>query len=901
MKLHWVELENWRQHTKTKIEIDDETTVIYGPNETGKSTLLEALSRGFFDKSSSSAESIKRIKPKSATGNVTSTVCMVFALNNKRYQVKKDFNLRKGTWLYIIEGSEKKLLAQDNTADTKLIELLDAVLPSKGTSKPSQWGAFQWLWVPQENRELPTDKEGDPTTALHLETKDRGDVLVTPKFQSVQSSVLTSYAQYFSRTGKTTKDSPIKNIEEEIQNLEKTSFEHRNKIEIMNSEKQQLEELQKHLPILKRKVEETIYELDNAKKESAEFPLIETLLKASKTSVNEAERDVKDAENALKELKDSADNIEELQKKENQARKNFSKIEALCEQLDEKHKEKTRTVEEKAEKIRLYEELTRDARILWTKSDTMQKIEELEKKIIRIKNINKKIEILRKKEVSNVPYSMEIENVIQWQIHNKALKESLTERGLAVKITPGEKDSLEVEIDGERITDGKLTATGTERVSVSTPSMGNVTVKAKLEKARDAKSDIMNLEKRIKDMLSKYSVNSIDNLKELSRIQNEISGNLKELIAEIKGVDERSTSEIIHELEKLKEKYEQIKHIKRTPNAIKLNLTEVDLGELVNKREKEEEKGRDDLDIARNERDEIYNELTVKKQELAKLRAGQDHVAEDLSKARIQQQEVIRKFGSEVNQQKILKSAEINLEEQTEDYKKIKQQFEDLEKGPINKIQRLEQQLENQDQVLRNQRTAIDKLEERISSSSLEGTYSELAESESRVEILRERLKNEKIKAESYKLLKDALEQQYRSALSVVVGPVQEEVKRSLGYVTGFLHEDVELNKFLFPTRLGERGFEELSLEFDDSSSGLKEVLTLCVRLAVAKHLSERDSQCLVLDDPFVHVSTDRSNKMIELINEAIKEYKLQLIVFTHRPMEFAGLNGKMVDIQSLK
>jgi len=40
---------------------------------------------------------------------------------------------------------------------------------------------------------------------------------------------------------------------------------------------------------------------------------------------------------------------------------------------------------------------------------------------------------------------------------------------------------------------------------------------------------------------------------------------------------------------------------------------------------------------------------------------------------------------------------------------------------------------------------------------------------------------------------------------------------------------------------------------------------------------------------------------MIELINEAIKEYGLQVIIFTHRPMEFAGFAGKMIDIQKVK
>ena len=83
----------------------------------------------------------------------------------------------------------------------------------------------------------------------------------------------------------------------------------------------------------------------------------------------------------------------------------------------------------------------------------------------------------------------------------------------------------------------------------------------------------------------------------------------------------------------------------------------------------------------------------------------------------------------------------------------------------------------------------------------------------------------EQIRAESYQLLKETLEHQYRSALSAVVGPIRDEVRRALSYVTGFLHDDVELNEYLFPTRLGERGFEEVSLEFADASSGLKEVL----------------------------------------------------------------------------
>ncbi|MBA5942756.1 MAG: AAA family ATPase [Methanophagales archaeon] len=80
MKLHWVELENWRQHTKRRVDFDDGATVIYGPNETGRSTILEALSRGLFDKSSSHAEAIKRIKPLTASGNVYTIVGSGFTI-----------------------------------------------------------------------------------------------------------------------------------------------------------------------------------------------------------------------------------------------------------------------------------------------------------------------------------------------------------------------------------------------------------------------------------------------------------------------------------------------------------------------------------------------------------------------------------------------------------------------------------------------------------------------------------------------------------------------------------------------------------------------------------------------------------------------------------------------------
>lgn len=899
MKLHWVELENWRQHAKTKIEFDDCTTVIYGQNEAGKSTIFEALSKGFFDRSSSQAESIKRIKPLTASGNVTSTVRIEFTINKTKYRVEKNFNIKSGTSLYKVDGERCVLIDQD-TADEKLINLLEAELPSPRGSKPSQWGAFHWLWANQNNRELPDDSDGDPTVVLHLDKKETG-MLVTPKFKVIQERIQSDYAKYFTNTGRITKDSPISKLEEDIQNLEKSAIELKDKIKKVDGNKQKLESLESQLPDLLKTLADTKSELEKVRSEAIDLSSLESELKASSASVSESERDVKDAKNALKELSDSARDIDNIRKEEKNARESFSRLDALREHLESQFQEKDNEVEGLADEIRKCEELTRDARILKDSADTLESIDELSGKIERISKINEEIETLRKEEIPIVPTDKEINNLIQKQIQMEVLRDNLKLSGISVSVVYGEEGSFDVDIDDEKLLDGVTIATATESVKVKSPGLGEVTIKAKLDQARDAKSDIINLEKDIQVALEKYGSNSIDGLKEMNLAQKTISDKIKELIAEKRGIDKRSLDEMILERQSLNSKYEGYKKLERKAFVVELNTIVSNLAELVRKREMEEDKTRKVLDGLRKDRENIKEGLSQKREELATIGAKLKYCEGELDKAINFERELIRRYGSEENQEKKLSDARAELKDRKEKHKQIEKRYEELEKGSVNKIKRLELQIDGQENIVRQHRTFIDQLKGAISIESLEGSYSKLSDAESQIEILKERLEKEQIRSESLKLLKESLENQYHKALSVVVGPIQDEVKRYLSYVTGFLHEDVELDEYLFPTRLGERGIEDISLEFSEGSSGLKEMLAICVRLAVAKHLSERDCQCLVLDDPFVHVSSDRSNKMIELINEAISGCGLQVIILTHRQMEFAGLSGKMVDIQSVK
>ena len=518
-------------------------------------------------------------------------------------------------------------------------------------------------------------------------------------------------------------------------------------------------------------------------------------------------------------------------------------------------------VEEKASQIKISEELYRDAQILKSLSEIEESIQISNQKIERIKDINEKIEKLRVKNVQNIPNDEKIEEILQGQTRIATLEENLAAKGLAVEITPGKKGLLKVEVDGERIKGKILSITGTESVSVGATGLGKVTVHANLEQASDAKVDIQRLQENIRNALDEYEVSSVKELIELNKIQGKIIAEINVLTAEKKGIDERLIDEITSDLKQLEEKKEEYEKYNRLPESIELNSPDGDLEKLVKKRENDSQKANKALEKARKDRDEIGTELSGKREELASVREEKKHLAQDLTSAFEDEREIINQNGSLEIQKEKLEKAKVELKDREQKYKDIKQKYEDLEKGPLNKIKRLEREIKNQDDLIQKHRASIDQLIGGVKKVSLEGSYSESAKIESQMEILKERCEREQISAEAHKLLKELLEQQYHSTISAVFGPIQEEVKRSLGYVTGFLHENVELNEYLYPVRMGERGFEDVSLEFEDSSSGLKEALTLCVRLAIANHLSERDTQCLVFDDPFIHVSSDLTFK----------------------------------------
>jgi DNA repair exonuclease SbcCD ATPase subunit len=146
MRVHRLTVRNYRIHRDVTVRFDDRLTLIAGANETGKSTLLEALHRGLYLRPRAAGNALQQMK--SATHDGAPEVEVEFSTNEGRYTVRKVFSGNTGTILLTAAG-KPNLTGQ--AAETELAELLgiDGLIAAGGIENHAV--SMGHLWVRQGN------------------------------------------------------------------------------------------------------------------------------------------------------------------------------------------------------------------------------------------------------------------------------------------------------------------------------------------------------------------------------------------------------------------------------------------------------------------------------------------------------------------------------------------------------------------------------------------------------------------------------------------------------------------------------------------------------------------------------------------------------------------------------
>ncbi len=199
MRLMELEVWDWRGLQKSRIgPLSPHLNLVTGPNESGKSRLVQALWFGLFESSKGTALYKQELQSWQSPGS-SPTVTIRFAAGDVEYTLEKKF----------LKGAYTRLAGGGNTldgdeAEERLRELL-RTRPGKRTGVSNEdLGLWPLLWLRQgESRVVPHDhlNEDSRDWLEDALSSEIGEATAGPAGQALLQRVREEYDRYFTATG----------------------------------------------------------------------------------------------------------------------------------------------------------------------------------------------------------------------------------------------------------------------------------------------------------------------------------------------------------------------------------------------------------------------------------------------------------------------------------------------------------------------------------------------------------------------------------------------------------------------------------------------------------------------------------------------------------------------------
>ncbi len=216
MKFHSVRLQNYRKHADLTVDLAADRTLITGPNETGKSTLIEAIHRCLFYRHRSKAAGLQeRMQPK--TGG-DPTVTLEFSLADTRYTLHKKF--RGPTGSQAVLSNDAGGHWEGDQAEEHLQTLLgvDEAKGQQAQAFNSQW-AHLWVWQGSAQDEPSGKATGSTAQQLREQLQQQGGlgVIASQRDEAVKAAFVRQADEIFNKkSGKPKKGSRLAEAEQRV-------------------------------------------------------------------------------------------------------------------------------------------------------------------------------------------------------------------------------------------------------------------------------------------------------------------------------------------------------------------------------------------------------------------------------------------------------------------------------------------------------------------------------------------------------------------------------------------------------------------------------------------------------------------------------------------------------------
>lgn len=878
------------------MEFSDSLTLIGGKNETGKSTLTEAIHRGLFLKATTGGQIQKSMQSAIHPGHPE--VEVRFEAAGTVWHLKKVFSKTSGKATLSEEGS---VALQGADAEARLSELMQVEEPAGGKGGAnkalSQW-AHLWVWQ-GSGGEDPTEHAASQKDALLSRLKEHGGgaVMQSDRDSRVANRFQEECDTFFTKGGQIKAGSDLARAEAEKEEAEAALASAGDALARLENAARDYQDAESILQGGEKHLRELAKQAEEARAKTNQVTELRHREELENRSVKEATQALEQFQRALEEVTKLESQVSELKAKarpgaetleqlETAAKQKRTALEAAIVHLDDAESalSNRRETRELAEAWgHLLKNREQRARLEKDAAD-IQKLEaeqkSLEEKLAALPAIDEATHRALQQAEALASEARAVLDAMSTEL--EVLESDQT-------ISAGEDDLGK----GSRITLDRATDLhiGSSILLKITPGGGT-----NLDDARDAaREHQVNRDAAFR----KAGVQSLDEAGEIRGQRAALESKLQELLANLRQKDRETLEASLKESAHNIATYEGVVD-RRSPALPEFTPPETfpearalwesirdELGPLESKLTEAKQKqaaARSEVESAERKRDQKKEELQTASQERIEISALLKAKSEPLgSVEKRSEKEKALTESLQLAQSALTKTrdalAALQPETLEADLSRLQRAIE-VKKGELEKA---------------GQTRAVAQ-----SILTLDGTIdpaAAVASARARAESAADRFRSLNRRAEALRLLRDRFAEEQQKLSDRFSQPLAEKVSGYLKQIfgpsasAGVSVEDGVIGGWTMSRETG-------TFEFSDLSGGTREQVAAAVRLALAEILAEDHGGTLplVFDDAFTNSDPSRIQSLQRMLDLAARN-GLQIILLTCDPDDYAGLGAKTVSL----
>ena len=900
MRLINCQVQNVRIHSDLFIDFSPQITLIGGANETGKSSLIEALHRALFLKATATGKPVEALRSKLHLGQPT--VEIKFEAKCKNYILKKCFTGSSGQVKLLNEDNGEQLIgpaAEEHLAG--LLGVRESISSKQARILPNRWAH---LWVMQGyagDDLLKKDKSDYDFDSLltQLEKKGGAAIQQSAQDQRVVKQIEKEIELNFTSKG-VKKNSALWQRQEELEKAELSLDNALSKLQEYERSSEELVEINKKIKQLQKidlpksyeQKEQILLKADAFKQLKRDIHLIKIKLEPIKIRHSNLEKALLDINKLYEEIRTKEDARATLQKKKNEKKAQEIILNNKLQNIQEVHSNLKRDSQRMDQRRNLIQLLVEKFRLKECISNLKIDLNKAKKNLEKRKELEQQIDALPKISRSKLE---ELKDLNQ-KIRDTRTRQDAMATG--IKVLQSNKVIL---VNGEELKPG----TQKQLSQKFQIQLGDSIFLEITPGGSDALNDLHSqYEKQKKDFsiaLSELGISSIDSaekhFEQRETLETQLSC-LEEFTSEYFQTKEKELDSFeleVLDLDKQLIIFEPC--LKDLVKETKLPDTSVDLGNL-NQQIRQTfihtseafEQARIELEDAQNNLHKFTVEQSNDESNSKVIESELNGLMQNLStyEKEYPDQKILKTQINSLNNQ--IQELELHLKTQDNQLKSI-EEIDSPKKLFI--VEAEIESLEKKKETLISERGAAKRTCEEISSSN---PYEAVEKAEDQLETAKGDYVNLKRICESHKLLQELFSNAQADLSTRYTKPLAQSIEN---FLKPLISDGPSAQLNFDPSN----GFSGLKMrrgkefyEFDQLSGGMREQLTAALRLSMADVLKSEHNGCLplVFDDAFTNSDPKRVEIVKKMLQSAVDK-GLQVILLTCDPKAYEKFADKNI------